>query len=236
MVQDDTTYRDAGWTLRPRRRRRTLACSSGQSAEDAQQANAKVALPTYTKYEGVTPDWAGDEIRLDGFTKYPAEPTVEWRSPRVMARRSASSQNIPGAIPPQLDANPFWQELNQKIGSDLVIEMAPNADYGTKFQTKIASGDLPDLINIPTSTPDLPGLLEATCMDLTEHVSGDAIAAYPYLANLGPDYWRGCVAGAARSTGLPVTVHVLPQHAHPHPPGPVREGRGRARHAAGDMG
>ena len=57
------------------------ACSSGQSAEDAQQANAKVALPTYTKYEGVTPDWAGDEIRLDGFTKYPAEPTVGVEEP-----------------------------------------------------------------------------------------------------------------------------------------------------------
>lgn len=179
------------------------ACSSGQSAGDAQQANATVELPTYTKYEGVTPDWAGDEIRLDGFTKYPAEPTVGVEEPPGDGTPISFITNIPGAIPPQLDANPFWQALNQKIGSDLVIEMAPNADYGTKFQTKIASGDLPDLINIPTSTPDLPGLLEATCMDLTEHVSGDAIAAYPYLANLGPDYWRGCVAGGA-IYGVPV--------------------------------
>ena len=23
------------------------------------------------------------------------------------------------------------------------------------------------------------------------------VADYPYLANLGPDYWRGCVAGGA---------------------------------------
>ena len=50
---------------------------------------------------------------------------------------------------PSSIANPFWQALNTKIGLTLVIEMAPNADYGTKFETKIASGDLPDLINIP---------------------------------------------------------------------------------------
>ena len=180
-----------------------VGCSSGGSAEDVQQENSKVELPTYTKYEGVTPDWAGDDVLLDGFKTYPAEPTVGVEEPPGDGKPISFITNIPGAIPPQLADNPFWQALNTRIGSDLAIEMAPNADYATKFQTKIASGDLPDLINIPTSTSDLPGLLEATCMDLTEHVSGDAIATYPYLANLGPEYWRGCVANGA-IYGVPV--------------------------------
>ena len=179
------------------------ACSSGGSTEEVQQANSTVELPTYTKFEGVTPDWAGDEVLLDGFREYPAEPVVGVQEPPGDGKPISFITNIPGAIPPQMPDNPYWQALNEKIGSELVIEMAPNADYGTKFQTKIASGDLPDLINIPTTTPDLPGLLEATCMDLTEHVAGDAISAYPYLANLGPEYWRGCVAGGA-IYGVPV--------------------------------
>ena len=179
------------------------ACGSSSSPEEVQQANSGVELPTYTKYEGVTPDWVGDDVLLDGFKQFPADPVVGVEEPPGDGTPISFITNIPGAIPPQRESNPFWTALEEKIGSELHIEMAPNADYGTKFQTKIASGDLPDLINIPTNTSDLPGLLEATCMDLTEHVAGDAISKYPYLANLGPEYWKGCVANGA-IYGVPV--------------------------------
>jgi putative aldouronate transport system substrate-binding protein len=81
--------------------------------------------------------------------------------------------------------------------------MAPNADYDTKFQTKVASGDLPDLLNVPPTTTDLPGLLSSSCMDITELVSGDAILKYPFLANIGPEYWKACVADG-KIYGVPV--------------------------------
>ncbi|MCT1776278.1 extracellular solute-binding protein [Brachybacterium sp. p3-SID957] len=179
------------------------ACSSGGGSGGEQERNTQVVLPTFTKYEGVNPDWKGDETLLDGFKEYPADPVVGVQEPPGDGEPISFITNIPGAIPPQMDANPFWQALNERIGSPLRIDMAPNADYETKFQTKIASGDLPDMINIPPGTADLPGLLESTCMDLTEHLSGDAISAYPYLANLGPDYWRPCVVSGA-IYGIPV--------------------------------
>lgn len=178
------------------------ACGSG-STGPAQSGSGAAPLPTYTKFEGVTPDWVGDDILLDGFRSYPAEPVAGVEEPPGDGRPISFITNIPGAIPPQRGENPFWQAIEETIGSELHIDMAPNADYEAKFQTTIASGDLPDLINIPMSTPDLPGLLSATCMDLTEHLAGDAISAYPYLANLGPEYWKGCVADGA-ILGVPV--------------------------------
>lgn len=178
------------------------ACSSENSTE-AQSKNSGVELPTYTAFEGVDPDWPGDDVLLDGFKKYPADPVVGIEEPPGDGKDISFVTNIPGAIPPQMGDNPFWQALNKKLGSELHIDMAPNADYETKFQTTIASGDLPDIINIPMGTPDLPGLLSSTCMDLSEHLVGDAISKYPYLANLGPDYWRGCIAEGA-IWGVPV--------------------------------
>lgn len=179
------------------------SCGAKTSTKDGQERNSAVELPTYTKYAGVTPDWQGDDVLLDGFKSYPEDPVQGVQEAPGDGKPISFVTNIPGAIPPQMDKNPFWQALNERIGSELHIEMAPNSDYSTKIQTKIASGDLPDIINIPTSTPDLPGLLESTCMDLTEHLSGDAVAKYPYLANLGPDYWRPCVAAGA-IYGVPV--------------------------------
>lgn len=183
------------------------ACSSSKSPEEAQAANSGVKLPTYTAFAGVEPDLPGDEVLLNGFEKYPGDPVAGIDAPPGDGKPISFVTNIPGSIPPQMGSNPFWQALNEKLGSELKIDMAPNADYETKFQTTIASGELPDMINIPMGAPDLPGLLSSTCMDLTEQLSGDAISAYPYLANLGPDYWRGCVAeGAIRGVPVPRMV------------------------------
>ncbi|MFC0673285.1 extracellular solute-binding protein [Brachybacterium hainanense] len=180
-----------------------LSACSGPGDGSGQTAGGDLALPTYTPFDGAPPDWPGDDVLLDGYRTYPADPIVGVEEPPGDGEPVSFITNIPGAIPPQMADNPFWQAMNTAIGSELRIEMAPNADYETKFQTRIASGDLPDMINIPVTTPDLPGLLSATCMDLTEHLSGDAVSAYPYLANLGPEYWRGCVADGA-IYGVPV--------------------------------
>ena len=104
------------------------ACGSSSSPEEVQQANSGVELPTYTKYEGVTPDWAGDDVLLDGFKQFPADPVVGVEEPPGDGTPISFITNIPGAIPPQRESNPFWKALEEKIGSELHIEMAPNAD------------------------------------------------------------------------------------------------------------
>ncbi len=168
---------------------------SGCAADKKTQAAANLAvkLPTYTRFTGVKPDLPGTDLVLDGFLKYPANPV------RVITDKPGDGQpitfmtNIPGAIPPAADKNQFWQALNERLGSDLQISMASNDEYKDKFATRVAGGDLPDIINIPVDTVQIPGLVKAKCLDLTEQLSGDAVKKYPFLANIPTEYWKGCV-------------------------------------------
>ncbi|MFC7624156.1 extracellular solute-binding protein [Microlunatus sp. GCM10028923] len=167
-------------------------CSTGGGGDDA-AVNAAVKLPTHKPYEGVEPDLAGDETVLDGYLKYPSDPKQVSTEAPGDGNPVTFMTNIPGAIPPPASDNAFWTELNNRLGSPLEISMASNDEYADKFATRVAGNDLPDLINIPPTTAQLPGLLKAKARDLTEFLSGDAVQQYPFLANLPEVYWRGCV-------------------------------------------
>ncbi|TWD79288.1 carbohydrate ABC transporter substrate-binding protein (CUT1 family) [Kribbella amoyensis] len=180
-----------------------LLAGCASDKKNSAAANAAVKLPTYQRYAGVKPDLPGTDVVLDGFLKYPANPV------KAIADKPGDGQpitfmtNIPGAIPPGMERNQFWQALNERLGSELQISMASNDEYPNKFATRIAGGDLPDVLNIPTNTVQIPGLLKAKAMDLTEHLSGDAIKKYPFLANIPTEYWKGCVFNGA-IYGVPV--------------------------------
>jgi len=98
------------------------ACSSGDKkpATDQGGSNKKVKLPTYTPYAGVTPDLPGTEDGgLPGFLQYPKEP------PRAISGKPASggemTQLVPitSGLPPTVDKNKYWQEINSRLGMDL---------------------------------------------------------------------------------------------------------------------
>src|SRR5262249_39649932 len=69
--------------------------------------------------------------------------------------------------------------------------------YPTKLNTTIAGGQLPDLLSLGagngSAIGNLPEFLSSLCMDLTPFVSGDAVQAYPNLANLPTYAWRNAV-------------------------------------------
>jgi putative aldouronate transport system substrate-binding protein len=53
----------------------------------------------------------------------------------------------------------------------------------------LAGGELPDMFCISvlgSLIPGMPELMASSCTDLTPYVGGDAITAYPNLANLPP--------------------------------------------------
>ncbi|MEU0094906.1 extracellular solute-binding protein [Kribbella sp. NPDC006257] len=166
-------------------------CASDKKNQAA--ANLAVKLPAYLRFTGVKPDLPGTDVVLDGFLKYPANPI------KAIAEKPGDGQpitfmtNIPGAIPPTADRNQFWQALNERLGSELQISMASNDEYPNKLATRVAGGDLPDIINLPPTTPQIPALLKAKCVDLTQHLTGDAVRNYPFLANIPTQYWKGCV-------------------------------------------
>jgi putative aldouronate transport system substrate-binding protein len=88
-------------------------------------------------------------------------------------------------VPPALDQNPAWQEVNKQIGATLKINAVAAPDYLTKLNTTIASGDLPDIFYasvIGTGLQNMPHFLASQCADLSPFLGGDAIKDYPNLA------------------------------------------------------
>lgn len=168
-------------------------------------SSARVTLPTYIPYEGVQATLpATPEGVQPFFEAYPASP------PRMTTEKPATSgapitalASVPGAPPNPVGENPYWQELNERLGAELQLTMAPSASYPEKFSTVIAGGDVPDLAEIRFQ-PNLPQLLDALFADLTEHLSGDAIKDYPALANIPTFCWRSAVYNGR--------IYGIPQH------------------------
>lgn len=176
------------------------ACgSSSQGGNNA--ASAGVALPTYQKFEKIKPDLAGnDQGLLDAFLRYPNPPLKAFDSPPGDGGAVSGFVLTGSPLPPAIDQNPFWQELNKRMNVDLKLTITPSADMAAKFATLVAGDDLPDFIvpalflpnGMPAGIANLPAWMESKCANLTQYLSGDAINEYPFLANIPSDAWKQC--------------------------------------------
>lgn len=164
-------------------------------------------LPKYIPYTGANPDIPGKNGVGDLFYQYPANPVqaIQGAIGDGKPIRTLGLTNQP--IPPGVDQNAFWQELNRRIGSDLDISLSNPADYQQRFPTAVAGDQLPDIFTIG-SAPQLPGLLASKALDLTEHLAGDAVAKYPFLANIGTDSWKACLFNG-RLMAVPVPRGII---------------------------
>jgi putative aldouronate transport system substrate-binding protein len=170
-----------------------LSACGGKVATNSQAGNDKVALPKYLRYDGVRADLPGNGQGLaDGFYSYPQAVQAGHGKPGD-GKEVTALVDSPSPIPPGVDRNRFWQELNRRVGSDLKITIIPTSDWNDKFATTIAGGQLPDLVEIWTTPPPRADMLAAQFLDISEYVSGDAVKEYPFLANIPTDSWRQCV-------------------------------------------
>lgn len=183
------------------------ACSSGgddtpAAGADQQRENSATVLPDYIAYEGVDPDIKGTDGMGDVFFAYPGDP-VEATSEAPGDGQPLTHMGITNTPqPPPLEQNEFWQETNQRLGSELQVQLYQPADYTDKFPTVLASGDFPDYWAVG-SAPRMPEVMDKFALDLSEHLSGDAVAAYPFLANIPQDAWRATVYNG-KIMGIPV--------------------------------
>ncbi|MGH2365753.1 MAG: hypothetical protein ACRDHX_14015, partial [Chloroflexota bacterium] len=103
------------------------------------------------------------------------------------------SAPAPGALPPALAQNPTWQQVNKEINANLKLDLAGTTlSASTKLATIVAGGALPDMLSLGPNPllANLPAFLEASCADLTPLLSGDAVKAYPNLANYPTYAWQ----------------------------------------------
>ncbi|WP_350274405.1 extracellular solute-binding protein [Kribbella sp. HUAS MG21] len=179
-------------------------CSTVTRSTDIAALNKPVALPTYKRFEGPQPDLPRSHpLMPDCFYKFPERPVkVSDGAPGDGADVTGSAPTS-NPIPPTADRNPYWQELNRRLGSSLGLNITSAADYPNKFATAVAGDTLGDLFNVDGGFAYLPQFLEARAQDLTEYLSGDAILEYPFLANAPAASWRGCVfSGGIRAVPI----------------------------------
>lgn len=187
------------------------ACNStgprtpGGSESATAGGEGAVEQPSFIKFDGVTPDLAGDGQHVpDGFVSFPQEPVKATSTVPGDGSTVTITCQAFGQVPPTMDKNAYWQELNARLGVTMDFHSI-GAEYETKIATQLAGGDLTDIVQIPTwSMKRLPELLAARFADLTDHLAGDAIADFPLLAN-NPSYiwpastYNGRIMGIRRS-------------------------------------
>ena len=168
--------------------------------------NADVTRPDYIPFDGVTLDLEGDdEAGVSGaMFDYPAEP------PEVVEGTIGDGEDLGVFVmtntpaPPGLESNRFWQQLNERLGAKASISVVPTGDFADRFNTTIAGDRLPDLFSFfPGDVPSLPSMLSERAADLTDLLSGDAVADYPFLANVPPRTWDSCIHGG-RIYSIPI--------------------------------
>ncbi|MDN3241220.1 extracellular solute-binding protein [Glycomyces tritici] len=90
-----------------------------------------------------------------------------------------------------LDENPYWQELNERLGVSFEPQFVPQPVFDQKFATMLASGDVPDLVFVnDQSAVNLQGIRDGAFADLSEALSGDNILKWPNLAARKEEIWQ----------------------------------------------
>jgi putative aldouronate transport system substrate-binding protein len=96
-----------------------------------------------------------------------------------------------GDPPPPLDENPYWQELNERLGVSFEPQFVPQPTFDQKFATMLASGDIPDLVFVnDQSAVNLQGIRDGAFADLSEVLAGDNILKWPNLAARKEEIWQ----------------------------------------------
>ncbi|SDS93744.1 extracellular solute-binding protein [Microlunatus soli] len=168
------------------------ACSTGPKVANTRAAVNTVKLPTFVAFDGPTPQYPSSlPAAPSGFTKYPADTVRTVPKPPLTEPLSAMVGTF-SPLPTGQAKNPAWKEVESRLGARLDLTIVPNSDYLTKFQTAIAGKKLPDVTLV--STIDHPAeFFNSVAVDLTAHLSGDAIKDYPNLAAIPTLAWKDCI-------------------------------------------
>lgn len=88
--------------------------------------------------------------------------------------------------------NNLYNLITTDIGTDLELSFGAFTQYTDKLQVTIASGDLPEVVQIAPAVPQLATLLEKEFVELGEYIGGDKVSDYPALAAVNPAVWKTC--------------------------------------------
>lgn len=185
------------------------ACSSSSSGKrDVSNAGkALTPLPSYVPFAGPAADLPGTADGIQpGYLTYPKN-LVSAVHDKPGGGETIKVMTISYGTPPKsASQNKFWAAVNAALGVNIEFTVVPDSDYMAKMATMMAGNDLPDVINLGGghTLPREAEFVAAKCADLSTYVSGDAIKAYPNLANLPTYAWQDMGRIGGRIYGIPV--------------------------------
>lgn len=170
-------------------------CSNEGRGGAAVGDNTDAVFPAYVPFDGITPDLKGKDGVSDAMLHYPENPKKVTDGAPGDGKDVGVFTLSTNPVPPALDKNDYWQELNKRLGFHLKVSVVPS-DFADRFQTAIAGDRLPDIFAyFPGDVPSLPSMLAERAADLTSLLAGDAVTKYPFLANIPTESWQSCVYG-----------------------------------------
>ena len=182
-------------------------CGDDRSGDVSNAGKNLVPWPAYVPFSGPEPDGPGDDTGVQ-----PLYLTYPRQVDRSVSDTVGDGSDVTalvityGAPPRPVTGNRFWQAVNKALNVNLKVVVVPDAEYGQKMTTLMASGDdLPDMIMFSNlALPRAHEFMRARCADLSDHVGGDAVKSYPNLANIPTRSWRGMGRIDGRIYGVPL--------------------------------
>jgi putative aldouronate transport system substrate-binding protein len=184
---------------------------TGSTGGDGETAYALSAedTPNYVPLDLVEADFPGVDGSAPGFTSIPDPLVAAFDSPPGSGGSYTAMTPLWGTIPPT-DGNAYFDAVNEAIGTTINFQISDGNTYGDKMAAVLASPrDVADWTTIPSWNvpPRFNDAVESIFADLTPFLAGDAVEAYPNLANISTEAWQAC-SWNGKIYGLPMPVEV----------------------------
>ncbi|MFC7530916.1 extracellular solute-binding protein [Actinoplanes sp. GCM10030250] len=188
-----------------------LASCNGGGSSRGNVGNAGkdlVPWPTYVPFTGPAPDAPGDDaVGIQPlYLNYPAQLA------QAVAEAPGDGSEVTAMVvtyeapPKPLEQNSYWQAISKALNIKLNLVVVPDPEYAQKMTTLMAgSGDLPDIVMFTNlNLPRRAEFIQRVCADISDLVGGDAVKAYPNLANIPAYAWQGMGRIGGRIHGVPL--------------------------------
>jgi putative aldouronate transport system substrate-binding protein len=184
-----------------------VSCGSGNSGDVSNKGKDLAPFPTYMPFDGPEPDLPGDENGLQAaYLKYPSKvEDTGWDTPGDGSEVRVSVMTY-GVPPNDVETDEYVQAVHKALGIKLKLDMIPAASFGEVMATNMTDTDIPDIIMFGGggTLPNEQEFVQASCMDISDFISGDNVKDYPGLANIPPHAWEGLGRIGGKLYGIPI--------------------------------
>lgn len=195
----------------------TLAATAGCSSSKSSAPTANKEVTSWPAHVEPKPIPGGYVSSVPGvspaYTRLPdtIEQSVS-EPPGKGGKMTVTSLQIVWAPPAApYDNNPFWQELNKRLGVNYRPVVVPSNAFNAKFATAMAGGDIPDFVFVPRNAAGNRAIKDGAFADLADVLDGDKIKEYPNLAHYATWIWKAsAIFGGIYGTPQQVSM-VVPQ-------------------------